>query len=164
MMCWMNFWCALFYGCYLGASGIGGQLLRFCAAHADAAWDVALFCLCGAVGQLFIFATIKRFGSLVNTLICTTRKFFNILGSVVLNANPLLPQQWWAVGLVFAGLLTSSVAKSGHSGGHGGAGKQQQQQQQQPQQPQQQQPQAAGGGGDGVSTRRRPAVAASTRA
>lgn len=38
-----------------------------------------LFCLCGAVGQLFIFATIKRFGSLINTLVTTTRKFFNIL-------------------------------------------------------------------------------------
>jgi UDP-galactose transporter B1 len=38
-----------------------------------------LFCLCGAVGQLFIFATIKRFGSLLNTLVTTTRKFFNIL-------------------------------------------------------------------------------------
>jgi hypothetical protein len=33
--------------------------------------------------QLFIFFTIKTFGSLANTLICTTRKFFNILISVV---------------------------------------------------------------------------------
>jgi UDP-galactose transporter B1 len=57
-----------------------------------------------------------RRGSLraqVNTLICTTRKFFNILLSVLWNGNPLLPQQWLAVGLVFAGLLTSSIAKSG---------------------------------------------------
>ena len=77
----------------------------------QAAWDVALFCLCGAVGQLFIFATIRRFGSLANTLVCTTRKFFNILLSVLLNGNPLLPQQWAAVALVFAGLLVSSVAK-----------------------------------------------------
>jgi hypothetical protein len=45
----------------------------------QAAYDVLLFCLCGAVGQLFIFATIKRFGSLLNTLVTTTRKFFNIL-------------------------------------------------------------------------------------
>eukprot|EP00878_Enallax_costatus_P006461 GHUV01006773.1.p1 GENE.GHUV01006773.1~~GHUV01006773.1.p1 ORF type:complete len:336 (+),score=74.81 GHUV01006773.1:909-1916(+) len=113
MMCWMNFWCALFYGVYLAVSGIGRELLLFCAQHTAATWDIALFCLCGAIGQLFIFFTIKQFGSLLNTLICTTRKFFNILGSVVLNANPLLPQQWWAVGLVFTGLLTSSVAKSG---------------------------------------------------
>lgn len=126
MMCWMNFWCTLFYGAYMVASGIGAQLLAFCLAHTAAAWDVAVFCLCGAVGQLFIFFTIKHFGSLVNTLICTTRKFFNILGSVLLNANPLLPQQWCAVGLVFTGLLTSSIAKSSKGGHHHG------QQQQQP--------------------------------
>lgn len=113
MMCWMNFWCALFNGLYLAVTGIGRELLLFCLQHSAATWDIVLFCLCGAIGQLFIFFTIKQFGSLVNTLICTTRKFFNILGSVVLNANPLLPTQWWAVGLVFTGLITSSVAKSG---------------------------------------------------
>ena len=71
-----------------------------------------LFCLCGAMGQLFIFATIKAFGSLVNTLVTTTRKFFNILLSVLWNGNPLLPQQWVAVGLVFSGLFVSSWTKS----------------------------------------------------
>eukprot|EP00775_Hariotina_reticulata_P009730 gene9730-9888_t len=122
MMCWMNFWCAVFNGGYLAVSGIGQQLLHFCLQHRSALYDIVIFCLCGAVGQLFIFFTIKQFGSLVNTLICTTRKFFNILGSVVLNANPLLPQQWVAVGLVFSGLITSSLAKSGkhhHSSGGG---------------------------------------------
>jgi solute carrier family 35 (UDP-galactose transporter), member B1 len=62
---------------------MGVQLVLFCSVHADALWDVLLFCCCGAFGQLFIFFTIKTFGSLVNTLICTTRKFFNILISVV---------------------------------------------------------------------------------
>lgn len=55
---------------------------------AQAGWDILLFCLCGAVGQLFIFATIKRFGSLVNTLVTTTRKFFNILLSGVWKKPP----------------------------------------------------------------------------
>ncbi len=49
---------------------------------AQAGYDLLLFCACGALGQLFIFYTIKHFGSLVNTLITTTRKFFNILLSV----------------------------------------------------------------------------------
>jgi UDP-galactose transporter B1 len=113
MMCWMNFWCAVYYGMYMAVSGIGIELLLFCQHHVDASWDIMLFCLCGAVGQLFIFYTIKHFGALVNTLICTTRKFFNILGSVLLNGNPLLPMQWLAVALVFTGLITSSVTKSG---------------------------------------------------
>ncbi|BDA40637.1 Solute carrier family 35 member B1 [Coccomyxa sp. Obi] len=113
-MCWMNFWCSLYNCVYLFVvTGAGWDLLRFCMEYPEAGWHVALFCLCGAIGQLFIFGTIKRFGSLVNTLICTTRKFFNILLSVLWNGNPLLPQQWLAVFLVFAGLLTSSIAKSG---------------------------------------------------
>ncbi|KAK9810512.1 hypothetical protein WJX72_012024 [[Myrmecia] bisecta] len=111
-MCWMNFWCGLYYAVYLfGFSSSGWKLVQFCLQHTDAAWDIALFCLCGAIGQLFIFFTIRKFGSLVNTLITTTRKFFNILLSVVWNGNPLLPQQWVAVGLVFAGLLVSAVTK-----------------------------------------------------
>lgn len=143
MMCWMNFWGMIFYGAYMAVSGIGRDLLLFCMQHTAAAWDIAIFCLCGAVGQLFIFFTIKQFGSLVNTLICTTRKFFNILGSVVLNGNPLLPQQWWAVCLVFAGLLTSSIMKSS-KGHHAAAGHQQKQPPSK--QPQQQQTAVSNGG------------------
>jgi hypothetical protein len=103
-------------------SGVGAELAAFCGRHPDATRDILLFCVCGAVGQLFIFFTIKRFGALVNTLICTTRKFFNILVSVLLVGNPLLPAQWVAVGLVFGGLIASSVAKTGGHGGqkHGG--------------------------------------------
>jgi UDP-galactose transporter B1 len=57
----------------------------------------------------------------VTTLLCTTRKFFNILVSVVFVGNPLLPQQWAAVALVFGGLIASSFAKGGGHG-HGGKG------------------------------------------
>lgn len=64
------------------------------------------------MGQLFIFYTIKRFGALINTIITTTRKFFNILLSVLWNGNPLLGQQWLAVLMVFAGIIMSSVYKT----------------------------------------------------
>lgn len=113
MMAWMNFWGGLFYLPLLfGVSNAGADLLAFCARYPQAGYDIILFCLCGAVGQLFIFYTIKRFGALVNTIITTTRKFFNILLSVVWNGNPLLLQQWAAVLMVFAGLLVSSYYKS----------------------------------------------------
>lgn len=113
MMCWMNFWTFFYYSIYMFIiTSSGFDMLDFCSRHPEAARDVILFCLCGAFGQLFIFFTIKTFGSLVNTLICTTRKFFNILISVVWNRNPLLPMQWAAVGMVFIGLITSSLVKS----------------------------------------------------
>mmetsp|Transcript_101 Transcript_101/g.175 ORF Transcript_101/g.175 Transcript_101/m.175 type:complete len:324 (-) Transcript_101:552-1523(-) len=113
MMAWMNFWTSVYYALYLFIiTNTGFEMIAFCARHPDAAWDVILFCLCGAFGQLFIFFTIKTFGSLVNTLVCTTRKFFNILISVVWNSNPLLPMQWTAVFMVFTGLIASSLVKT----------------------------------------------------
>lgn len=112
-MCWMNFWCGLYYLVYLfGMTSIGPDMARFCLAHREALLDLLLFCLCGAIGQLFIFLSLRRFGSLVTTIITTTRKFFNILLSVLWLGNPLLPQQWAAVGMVFTGLLVSSVVKT----------------------------------------------------
>lgn len=113
MMAWMNFWCGLFYlPALFVLSSAGPDLLRFCAKHPEAARDVALFCVCGAVGQLFIFYAIKRFGSLTNTIVTTTRKFFNILLSALWNGTALLPQQWIAVLFVFGGIAVSSYSKS----------------------------------------------------
>ena len=70
----------------------------------QAAWDIFLYCLSGAVGQNFIFLTISRFGSLANTTITTTRKFVSIVVSSVLSGNPLSAKQWGCVGMVFSGL------------------------------------------------------------
>ena len=105
MMFGTNLWCALYYAVYAFVlSDVGGEAQRFLAAHPEAARDVALFALCGAVGQNFIFLTIAQFGSLVCVTVTTTRKFANILLSVVVNRNPLQPAQWAAVMAVFAGL------------------------------------------------------------
>lgn len=112
MMCWMNFWSGLFYLPLLFVvTSAGSDVMGFCLQHREAAVDVLVFCLCGTLGQLFIFFTIRTFGSLVNTLVTTTRKFFSILASVVWSGNPLLPQQWGAVSLVFAGLMVSTATK-----------------------------------------------------
>lgn len=117
MMAWMNFWTSLYHGLYLfGFTAAGPGVVAFCIANPDAARDLAMFCACGAIGQLFVFAAIKLFSSLVATLVCTTRKFFSILASVLFNGNPLLPQQWWAAGLVFAGLIGATLVKRGSGG------------------------------------------------
>ena len=110
MMCWMNFWGALLYSVFLfGITSQGADIVAFCTAQPEAAWDVLLFCICGALGQLFIFFTIHTFGSLVCTMVCTTRKFFSILVSVMFTGTMLNAWQWFAVGLVFFGLLYKTV-------------------------------------------------------
>ncbi|KAG0562688.1 hypothetical protein KC19_9G164700 [Ceratodon purpureus] len=106
LMMGMNLWgtayIALFM--FLAPGGGGYDAVGFCLKHPDAAWDILLFCLCGAVGQNFIFLTISRFGALTNTTITTTRKFVSILVSSIWNGNPLSAQQWGGVAMVFVGL------------------------------------------------------------
>lgn len=114
MMAWMNLWCSVYYGvyCFLLTS-TGKDTLAFCARHpAEAGRDLLLFCACGAVGQLFIFATIKRFGSVATSLVCTTRKFFSVLASALYGGGQALTGvQWFGVAGVFAGLLGSMALK-----------------------------------------------------
>lgn len=47
--------------------------------------------------------TVVYFGPLTCSIITTTRKFFTILASVVLFANPISPMQWVGTILVFLG-------------------------------------------------------------
>ncbi len=78
--------------------------LRFLLARPEAARDVALFALCGASGQIFIFTCIREFGSLVNTIITITRKFFSILFSLAYFGHAIGGMQMIGVALVFGGL------------------------------------------------------------
>lgn len=48
--------------------------------------------------------TVVYFGPLTCSIITTTRKFFTILASVILFANPISPMQWVGTVLVFLGL------------------------------------------------------------
>ncbi|KAB5561824.1 hypothetical protein DKX38_006781 [Salix brachista] len=106
IMMGMNLWVTIYNLIYMFGwpHGIGYEAIEFCKQHPEAAWDILLFCLCGAVGQNFIFLTISRFGSLANTTITTTRKFVSIVVSSLLSGNPLSAKQWGCVAMVFSGL------------------------------------------------------------
>ena len=65
-----------------------------------------LFCL---YFQVFIFITVTSFGPLPCSIITTTRKFFTILASVIIFANPMNSRQWVGTVLVFTGLGLDSV-------------------------------------------------------
>ena len=102
----MNMWGSIYMSLFMFGwpSGGGWEAVKFLQEHPMAALDILLFCLCGAVGQNFIFLTISRFGALTNTTITTTRKFVSILVSSVWNGNHLSLQQWAGVAMVFSGL------------------------------------------------------------
>lgn len=106
IMLGMNLWGTIYNMIYMFGwpQASGFEAVKFCRQHPEAAWDVLFYCLCGAVGQNFIFLTISRFGSLANTTITTTRKFVSIVVSSLLSGNPLSAIQWGSVLMVFSGL------------------------------------------------------------
>ena len=113
MMRWVNFWGGAYYAiAFFGLSSVGMDVIRFCLEHRAAGVHLLSFCLCGAIGQLGIFWMVSLYGTLVTSIVCTTRKFFSILASVLFVSRQLLtPAQFGAVGLVFAGLLCKSVLR-----------------------------------------------------
>ena len=56
-----------------------------------------------------IFITVTSFGPLPCSIVTTTRKFFTILGSVIIFQNPMVPRQWLATLFVFLGLALDSM-------------------------------------------------------
>lgn len=106
IMLGMNLWGTIYNVVYMFGwpQASGFEAMRFCREHPGAAWDILMYCLCGAVGQNFIFLTISLFGSLANTTITTIRKFVSIVVSSLLSGNPLSIKQWGSVVMVFSGL------------------------------------------------------------
>ncbi|XP_071707302.1 UDP-galactose/UDP-glucose transporter 3-like [Rutidosis leptorrhynchoides] len=106
MMLGMNLWSTIYNSIFMFGwpQASGYEAVQFCKDNPEAASDILYYCLCGAVGQNFIFFTIRRFGSLTNTTITTTRKFVSIVVSSLLSGNPLSRKQWGSVAMVFSGL------------------------------------------------------------
>ncbi|NXE71044.1 S35B1 protein, partial [Calcarius ornatus] len=93
-------------GCFPGILFTGElwEFLSFTERYPSIISNILLFGLTSALGQSFIFMTVVYFGPLTCSIITTTRKFFTILASVVLFANPISPMQWVGTVLVFLGL------------------------------------------------------------
>jgi len=104
MMFWCNAWSCMLLFIALIVSGRGIDGIQFCIEYPGVIPLILLFSLCGAFGQNFIYYTIFSFGSLVLSLITTTRKFFTIFLSVLWFGHSLSTVQWFGVMTVFAGL------------------------------------------------------------
>ena len=109
MMLNMNFWSIVYLGLGIIVTGEGLDFLEFVQRHPGVLWQLATFSLASALGQFFIFLTVSDFGPLPCSIVTTTRKFFTVLGSVILFGNSLLPRQWFATVAVFLGLFLDSM-------------------------------------------------------
>ncbi|BFZ55801.1 UDP-galactose transporter [Savitreella phatthalungensis] len=83
--------------------------------HPTVLRDIAAFAFTGATGQLAIFYTLERFGSLVLVTVTLTRKMVTMLLSVIWFNHPLSPAQYAGVALVFAGISIEALLKQAQS-------------------------------------------------
>lgn len=120
MMYETNLWQFIFMAVYLFTEALLNQLnvlkysqlvsaIGFMITYPTVVFDVVMFSLCGAVGQIFVFYIIASFGSLTCVLVTVTRKFFSILLSIVVFSHPVQYWQWLGVGAVFSGLVLNSL-------------------------------------------------------
>jgi UDP-galactose transporter B1 len=85
------------------------ELIRMSLSHSDFLGGLILFGIAGSVGQFSVYYCLVHFGSLICTLITTTRKFFSILISVILFGHHLTGVQWFSIAVVFMGLGLDAV-------------------------------------------------------
>ena len=86
--------------------------LSFLFTHTDFALHAMLLSVCSAVGQLFIFYTIRTFGPIVFTLIMVTRQAMSIFLSCIFYHHILTMQALLGVLIVFIALLLRIYFKS----------------------------------------------------
>ncbi|KAJ8251229.1 hypothetical protein GJAV_G00218710 [Gymnothorax javanicus] len=104
MMLNINLWSTLWLGTAILWTGELWEFLSFADRYPTIIYNILLFGLTSALGQTFIFMTVVYFGPLTCSIVTTTRKFFTILGSVLLFGNVLTSLQWVGTIMVFLGL------------------------------------------------------------
>ncbi|XP_028520712.1 solute carrier family 35 member B1 isoform X2 [Apis cerana] len=109
MMLNMNGWSVIFSGIVIIASGELLEFVEFLHKYPSTIWHIATFSIAGAFGQYFIFLTVAEFGPLPCSIITTTRKFFTVLGSILIFGNSLTSKQWMGTLIVFSGLFLDSM-------------------------------------------------------
>jgi UDP-galactose transporter B1 len=95
-------------GSWVGLSPTGnGELsdaLSFVTTYPSVGWDVLLFSICGAIGQVFIFHTLAHFSSLLLVTVTVTRKMLTMVWSVWWFGHEITPMQWVGVSCVFGAI------------------------------------------------------------
>ena len=111
MMFGVNLFSCLFTVSSLLFRGVFFSCLAFLFLHSEFAVHAAFLSICSAVGQLFIFYTIRTFGPIVFTLIMVTRQAMSIFLSCLFYNHVLTIQALFGVGVVFGALLLKAYFK-----------------------------------------------------
>lgn len=111
LMFWQNMCSAAWLAAGSFASGEAQAAIDFVVRHPTVVPDLVLFALVSAVGQNFIFYTVRNFNALVVTTITTTRKMFTVLLSIFVYQHAMVARQWLGLALVFVAIAWEATAK-----------------------------------------------------
>ncbi|CDJ66324.1 UDP-galactose transporter protein, putative [Eimeria necatrix] len=90
------------------AAAEGAAPLLFLQQQQEAAAHLFAFCVCGSLGQLFIYQSLTHFGCLYTSLFTTIRKAASTVFSVYVFNHKLNAIQWTAFAAMFAAVLLQS--------------------------------------------------------
>ena len=90
LMIGINFWSALFIFISITTSGEMKEAITLFQNHERVAqYSLFMLCISGALGQFFIYHTIKTFGPLIFSIIMATRQIFSIVLSCIIFQHTL---------------------------------------------------------------------------
>ena len=105
MMFGINAFSSIFTLASLLSTGELFSSMTFLAQNPDCIWHICAFSTAGAVGQTFIFLTIKEFGPLVFTIVSTVRQLLAIILSVIIFGHTVAAQGMLGAVMVFVAIL-----------------------------------------------------------
>ena len=104
MMLYANLFSSAFTALGLVLTLEGVTVYAFLVANPSCVLHIVTMAICSAVGQLFIFYTIKRFGPVVFATIQTVRQFLSVVLSILFFAHPINLMMGCGIAIVFLSL------------------------------------------------------------
>lgn len=105
MMCGVNLFSTLFTASSLFVQGGFSEGLEFSSEHPKFLIDCVVLSISSAIGQLFIFYTIAKFGAVVFTIIMTLRQAIAILLSCLIYHHNISPLGIFGVIIIFLAIF-----------------------------------------------------------
>ncbi|CAI2726278.1 unnamed protein product [Schistosoma spindalis] len=109
LMMHMNLWSIIYLVPVTVFSGEVSPFMEFIKRHPHIFYDMSIFGLTSAVGQIFLFGLITNFSPLTCSIVTTTRKFFTVLFSIIVFGHSMTTCQWIGTVLIFSGLLLDQI-------------------------------------------------------
>ncbi len=104
MMLYANLFSSAFTALGLVLTLEGVTVYAFLVANPSCVLHIFTMAICSAVGQLFIFYTIKRYGPLVFATIQTVRQFLSVVLSILFFSHPINLMMGCGIAIVFLSL------------------------------------------------------------